>query len=63
MLKAEQDKSRYENEMIDWNARLQVEAAEAAMEPRNKKKKKNHPSKCSIDYYFECIPYMHRKSS
>ncbi len=45
VLKAEQDKTRYENEMIDWNARLQVEAAEAALEPKAKKKKKNHPSK------------------
>mmetsp|Transcript_12080 Transcript_12080/g.19662 ORF Transcript_12080/g.19662 Transcript_12080/m.19662 type:complete len:279 (+) Transcript_12080:47-883(+) len=41
--KAELDKARYENEMIDWNARLQAEATEAALESKNKKKKKSGP--------------------
>ncbi len=41
--KAESDKARYENDMIEWNTRLQAEAAEAALESKGKKKKKMGP--------------------
>jgi len=53
--KAEQDKARYENEMMNWTHMLNAEAAEAAMENKSKKRKKNGPKNPLSAYTYFVI--------
>ncbi|GBG34179.1 High mobility group protein [Hondaea fermentalgiana] len=53
--KAEQDKARYENEMINWTQMLNTEAQEAAQENKSKKRKKTGPKNPLSAYTYFVI--------